>query len=51
MKKFKFTTKISDEGISTCLAATYEDAINTFSAMKNLKKEEFLKIYDVKEIS
>jgi hypothetical protein len=50
MKKFKFTTKISDEGISTCLASNYEEAVRTFSVMKNLKEEEFLKIYEVKEV-
>lgn len=51
MKKYTFTIKSSDEVIGvTESCETLEDAIEYFSKVKDLEIEDFIKIYNVKEI-
>lgn len=49
MKKFKFTTKSSNEAISYIQAENVEDAIVLFAKKKKLSIEVFLEIYSVNE--
>ena len=51
MKRFVFTNKGSDEiiGLSE-IPKSLEESIEFFAKIKNLPIQDFVKIYDVKEI-
>lgn len=51
MEKWIFCSRGSNEAISTCLASTKDDAIEIFSRKKELEIDEFLKIYEVKNVN
>jgi hypothetical protein len=50
MKRYKFCSKGKDEAISCVNTSSSADAILYFSELKKLSKEDFQKIYDVKEV-
>ena len=51
MKKFIFTNKGSEEVIGVTETQEFlEDAIEFFSTIKDLPVDDFIKIYEVKEI-
>jgi hypothetical protein len=50
MKRYKFCSKGKDEAISYVNTSSTEDATVYFSELKKLSREDFQKIYDVKEV-
>lgn len=50
MKKYKFCSKGKNEAISYVNASSLDEAVMYFSELKKLSIEDFLKIYDVKEV-
>jgi hypothetical protein len=50
MKKFGLFTKLSPESINQVEAGSKAQAISFFAKIKSLKKEDLLKIFDIKEL-
>lgn len=50
MPHYYFTSKTFEksEKIARCSAKTLDEAIETFAAMKNLPRKEFIKIYETR---
>lgn len=51
MKKFGLFTKIKPESVNQVEAESKSQAILFFAKVKSLKKEDLLKIFDVKELN
>jgi hypothetical protein len=50
MKKFGLFTKLSPESINQVEAGSKAQAISFFAKIKSLRKEDLLKIFDIKEL-